>query len=73
MRPDVQRLISDIETEMIEKVVVYKLDRISRNITDFYKLYEVITQRVKLIISLWKRMQIFYIIELNKLEFDKGV
>lgn len=41
MRPDVQRLISDIETGMIEKVVVYKLDRISRNITDFYKLYEV--------------------------------
>ena len=40
-RPDVQRLIKDIEAGIIEKVVVYKLDRISRNITDFYKLYEV--------------------------------
>lgn len=40
-RPDVQRLIKDIEAGLIEKVVVYKLDRISRNITDFYKLYEV--------------------------------
>ena len=40
-RPDVQRLIKDIESGIIEKVVVYKLDRISRNITDFYRLYEV--------------------------------
>ena len=39
-RPDVQRLINDIEQGIIKKVVVYKLDRISRNITDFYKLYE---------------------------------
>ncbi|MFR6218283.1 MAG: recombinase family protein [Enterocloster bolteae] len=30
-RPDVQRLINDIEQGIIKKVVVYKLDRISRN------------------------------------------
>ena len=40
-RPDLQRLINDIEHNTIKKVVVYKLDRISRNITDFYKLYEI--------------------------------
>jgi DNA invertase Pin-like site-specific DNA recombinase len=40
-RPDVQRLIHDIQQGIIKKVVVYKLDRISRNITDFYKLYEI--------------------------------
>lgn len=40
-RPDLLRLIQDIELDKIKKVVVYKLDRISRNITDFYKLYEV--------------------------------
>ena len=40
-RPDLQRLINDIEHDTIKKVVVYKLDRISRNITDFYKLYEI--------------------------------
>lgn len=39
-RPDLKRLITDIELDKISKVIVYKLDRISRNITDFYKLYE---------------------------------
>lgn len=38
-RPQVRELIKDIESGIIEKVIVYKLDRISRNITDFYKLY----------------------------------
>lgn len=40
-RPELQNLISDIKANKISKVVVYKLDRISRNITDFYKLYEI--------------------------------
>ncbi len=40
-RPELQRLISEIEQNKISKVLVYKLDRISRNITDFYKLYEI--------------------------------
>ena len=40
-RPDLKRLINDIELDKIGKVIVYKLDRISRNITDFYKLYEI--------------------------------
>lgn len=40
-RPELQKLISKIESNSISKVVVYKLDRISRNITDFYKLYEI--------------------------------
>lgn len=40
-RPDLKRLISDIELNKISKIIVYKLDRISRNITDFYKLYEI--------------------------------
>ncbi len=40
-RPDLQRLINDVKAGLISKIVVYKLDRISRNITDFYKLYEI--------------------------------
>ena len=40
-RPDLKRLINDIELGKIGKVIVYKLDRISRNIVDFYKLYEI--------------------------------
>jgi DNA invertase Pin-like site-specific DNA recombinase len=34
-RPDFQRLLRDIEAGIISKVVVYKLDRISRSIIDF--------------------------------------
>ena len=39
-RPDLQRLLEDIEMGLIQKVIVYKLDRISRNTVDFYNLYE---------------------------------
>jgi len=39
-RPDFQRLLSDIEAGQIAKVVVYKLDRISRSILDFARLME---------------------------------
>lgn len=39
-RPKLQKLIYDIENGSICKVIVYKIDRISRNITDFYSLYE---------------------------------
>ena len=38
-RPDLERLIRDIKAGKISKVIVYRLDRISRNITDFYNLY----------------------------------
>lgn len=41
-RPDFQKLVADIESGMIEKLVVYKLDRVSRNITDFYNFYEIL-------------------------------
>ena len=40
-RPALQKLIAEIIAGRISKVYVYKLDRISRNITDFYQLYEV--------------------------------
>lgn len=39
-RPDLQRLKTDIESDKIKRVIVYRLDRISRNIADFYQLYE---------------------------------
>ena len=43
-RPQLQKLITDINLGKIEKVFVYKLDRISRNIIDFYNLYEQMTK-----------------------------
>ena len=40
-RPQLQKLIADIKLGKIEKVFVYKLDRISRNLVDFYNLKQV--------------------------------
>lgn len=34
-RPDFQRLLQDIRLGLIKRVIVYKLDRISRSIVDF--------------------------------------
>jgi len=39
-RPDLKRLKEDIELDKIKRVFVYRLDRISRNISDFYNLYQ---------------------------------
>jgi DNA invertase Pin-like site-specific DNA recombinase len=40
-RPALQRLMRDVETGLIDVVVVYKIDRLSRSLTDFSKLVEV--------------------------------
>ena len=43
-RPEFQRMMSDIRTGRISKVYVYKLDRISRSLSDFMKMMEVFEQ-----------------------------
>ena len=43
-RPDFQRLLGDIKARLIKRVVVYKLDRISRSIVDSAKLMEIFKQ-----------------------------
>ena len=43
-RPEFQRLLSDIKGGQIAKLVVYKLDRISRSLNDFSNLMEVFKQ-----------------------------
>ena len=50
-RPALQKLIEDIKAEKIDKVVVYKIDRISRNIVDFYGLWEIMEKHNCEIIS----------------------
>lgn len=40
-RPDFQRMMSDIKSDRISKVIVYKLDRISRSILDFSEMMDV--------------------------------
>jgi DNA invertase Pin-like site-specific DNA recombinase len=39
-RPQFQQLVKDIEAGLIARVIVYKLDRISRSILDFAKMME---------------------------------
>jgi site-specific DNA recombinase len=39
-RPDLQRLLADIRARKIDNVVVYKVDRLTRSLTDFAKLVE---------------------------------
>jgi DNA invertase Pin-like site-specific DNA recombinase len=40
-RPALQRLLADIEAGLVDVVVVYKIDRLSRSLMDFAKLVEV--------------------------------
>ena len=40
-RPQLKNLMEEIENNRIDKVIVYKLDRISRNVVDFYNLYDI--------------------------------
>ena len=40
-RPSLKRLVEDIEDGKIDIVVVYKIDRLTRNLTDFARLVEV--------------------------------
>jgi DNA invertase Pin-like site-specific DNA recombinase len=40
-RPAVQRLLHDIEAGLLDVVVVYKIDRLSRSLVDFAKLIEI--------------------------------
>jgi site-specific DNA recombinase len=44
-RPALQRLIADIEAGQIDVVVVYKVDRLTRALSDFAKLVEVFDRR----------------------------
>src|SRR5581483_9957366 len=39
-RPDLQRLLADIQAGRVDTVVVYKVDRLTRSLADFVKLVE---------------------------------
>src|SRR5215216_2488131 len=43
-RPALQRLLSDIRSGLIDTVVVYKVDRLTRSLADFAKLVELFDQ-----------------------------
>jgi DNA invertase Pin-like site-specific DNA recombinase len=43
-RPALKRLLADVEADRIDCVVVYKVDRLSRSLTDFAKLVDIFEQ-----------------------------
>lgn len=51
-RPGIQELIRDLESGMFEAVVVHKLDRLTRNISDLYRLIELVNEKNVKLISL---------------------
>src|SRR5713226_8125292 len=40
-RPALQRLMTDIDRGLVDAVVVYKVDRLTRSLTDFAKMVEI--------------------------------
>ena len=50
-RPALQRLLSDIEAGLVNVVVVYKIDRLSRSLMDFSKLVEVFDRNAVTFVS----------------------
>ena len=50
-RPDFQRMMNDVENGLLNAVVVYKLDRISRNVQQFSAMYEILHQHQVAFIS----------------------
>lgn len=44
-RPAVKRLLADIEKGVVDVVVVYKIDRLTRSLTDFSRMVEVFERR----------------------------
>jgi DNA invertase Pin-like site-specific DNA recombinase len=40
-RPGLKRLMVDIQSGLIDMVVIYKIDRLSRSLTDFAKMVEI--------------------------------
>jgi DNA invertase Pin-like site-specific DNA recombinase len=43
-RPSVQRLLEDVREGLVDVIVVYKIDRLSRSLADFSKLVELFDQ-----------------------------
>jgi site-specific DNA recombinase len=44
-RPGLQRLLADIEAGLVDVIVCYKIDRLSRSLMDFSKLVEVFDRK----------------------------
>ena len=50
-RPGLKRLLADIEEGLVDVVVVYKIDRLSRSLSDFAKLVDVFDRHAVTFVS----------------------
>ncbi len=50
-RPALKQLVADIEGGLVQRILIYKLDRLSRSLADFMKLAEVFEQHGASIVS----------------------
>ncbi len=50
-RPALQRLLRDVEAGLVDVIVVYKMDRLSRSLMDFAKLVEVFERKAVTFVS----------------------
>jgi DNA invertase Pin-like site-specific DNA recombinase len=48
-RPDLKRLLADIAAGRVDTVVAYKVDRLTRSLTDFAKLVDLWAIAIKLL------------------------
>jgi len=49
-RPEIQKLLKAIEEKPVEAIIIYKIDRFARNVTDFSRIYnELKTKNIKLL------------------------
>jgi site-specific DNA recombinase len=55
-RPALQRLLADIEAGKVDRVVVYKIDRLSRSILDFAKLADFFEKHACSIVSVTQQL-----------------
>jgi DNA invertase Pin-like site-specific DNA recombinase len=51
-RPALQRLLRDVESGVIDVIVVYKVDRLSRSLTDFARIVEVFEKNKSSFVSI---------------------
>lgn len=54
-RPEFKRMMADVESRRINTVIVYKIDRITRSLRDFYTLWETFEERGVQFVSLYEK------------------
>ena len=56
-RPGLQRLLADIDAGLVDQIVVYKVDRLTRSLSDFAKLVERLEAAGAVFVSVTQSLQ----------------